>query len=98
MNNKTFSRRKFNSQMLGGIIGVSVSSNLIYQNNSSSKDKINWYNAKQIGVEGKGWTNTERYFDRLPSKAEDFVRKPVWELSRYSSGMCLRFKTDSRDI
>ena len=98
MNNKTFSRRKFNSQMLGGIIGISVSPNLIYQNNSSSKDKINWYDAKQIGVEGKGWTNTERYFDRLPSKAEDFVRKPVWELSRHSSGMCLRFKTDSRDI
>ena len=42
MNNKTFSRRKFNSQMLGGIIGVSVSSNLIYQNKDNT-DVINFF-------------------------------------------------------
>ena len=62
------------------------------------KEEVDWYNVKDIGVEGKGWTDTKRYFDRLPSKAEGVVRNPVWNLSRHSAGMCLRFITDSPNI
>ena len=50
------------------------------------------------GVEGKGWAETERYFDRLPAKAKDKVRKGVWGLSRHSAGMCVRFETDATGI
>tara|TARA_B100001769_G_scaffold216597_1_gene176244 strand:+ start:1490 stop:2626 length:1137 start_codon:yes stop_codon:yes gene_type:complete len=96
--NNQYSRRKFNSQMLSGVITLGLSPSLLAQNTSIIKEEIDWYNAKDIGVEGKGWTDTKRYFDRLPSKAEGVVRNPVWNLSRHSAGMCLRFITDSPNI
>lgn len=55
--------------------------------------EIDWYDVKEWGVEGKGWTDTARYFDRLPKKAEASVRGAVWELSRHSAGMLVRFRT-----
>ena len=50
------------------------------------------------GIEGKGWAETERHFDRLPAKAKGKVRPPVWNLSRHSAGMCIRFETEARAI
>jgi lysophospholipase L1-like esterase len=96
--NNQYSRRKFNSQILGGVITLGFSPSLLAQNTSFLNDEIDWYNAKDIGLEGKGWTDTKRYFDRLPSKAEGVVRKPVWDLSRHSAGISLRFVTDSPNI
>lgn len=57
-----------------------------------------WYDVSAWGVEGKAWSETHRYFDRLPVKAEAMVRKPVWSLSRHSAGMAVRFKTDAPRI
>ncbi|MFL3001843.1 MAG: SGNH/GDSL hydrolase family protein [Cytophagales bacterium] len=96
--NNQYSRRRFNSQILGGVITLGFSPSLLAQNTSFLNDEIDWYNAIDIGVEGKGWTDTKRYFDRLPSKAEGVVRKPVWDLSRHSAGISLRFVTDSPNI
>ena len=61
-------------------------------------DGISWYNACYLDVEGKGWTDTNSFFDRLPAKAEAVVRGPVWNLSRHSAGMCVRFITDANEI
>jgi len=63
----------------------------------SDKDG-DWYDVRDWGVEGRGWSDTERYFDRLPAKAKGVVRGPVWSLSRHSAGMCVRFVTDSTRI
>ena len=93
-----YSRRKFNSQVIGGVIAFAVSPNLLAQDILRSKKEVEWYSAEDIGVEGKGWANTKRYFDRLPSIAEGVVRDPVWELSRHSAGMCVRFISDSPNI
>lgn len=59
---------------------------------------IAWYDVSQWGVEGKGWTDTARYYDRLPARAEGKVRPPVWSLSRHSAGMLVRFETDSPNL
>ena len=56
---------------------------------------MQWYNVEDWGVEGKGWSDTSRYFDRLPARAEGVVRDPVWNLSRHSAGMAVRFVTDA---
>jgi hypothetical protein len=40
----------------------------------------------------------KRFYDRLPAKAESVVRDAVWNLSRDSAGMLVRFKTDSPEI
>jgi hypothetical protein len=54
-----------------------------------------WYDVRDLGVEGKGWTQTRAPFDRLPAKAEGVVRAPVWGLSRHAAGLCVRFRTDA---
>ena len=57
-----------------------------------------WYDVTTWGVEGKGFTDTQRYFDRLPSRAESSVRSAVWSLSRDSAGMVAHFQTDAATI
>ena len=59
---------------------------------------IAWCDVKDIGIEGKGWKETPSYFDRLPARAKQSVRPPVWSLSRHSAGMCVRFSTNSTAI
>lgn len=59
---------------------------------------IVWHNVEDWGVEGKGFQDTERYYDRLPARAKGEVRDAVWNLSRHSAGMLARFETDARDI
>ena len=60
--------------------------------------EIAWHDVKSWGVEGRGWSQTERFFDRLPAKAKGKVREAVWGLSRHSAGMCVRFETDATAI
>lgn len=57
-----------------------------------------WYDIRELGLEGRAWTDTAAPFDRLPARAEKLVREPVWRLSRDSSGMCVRFVTDATKI
>ena len=60
--------------------------------------KTVWYNGMLLGVEGKGWIDTEFYYDRLPLKAKDIVRRPVWYLSHCTAGMQIRFATDAKKL
>lgn len=56
------------------------------------------YDVRLLGVEGQGWTDTKAPYDRFPAKAEKTVRPEVWNLSRHSAGLCVRFVTDSPRI
>lgn len=62
------------------------------------KNSTAWYDAKLLPIEGKGWNDTAAFYDRLPARAENKVRPPVWALSHHSAGMCVRFRTDSKTI
>jgi len=57
-----------------------------------------WQDVRDLTIEGKGWTDTKVFFDRLPAKAEGVVRGEVWNLSRDSAGLCVRFTTDATTI
>ena len=98
MKTKNYQRRQFINQILGGSMTLAFTPNLFAQNFNFSEDDIDWYDVKEFGVEGKGWSETKKYFDRLPAKAEGFVRDQVWNLSRDSAGMCFRFVSDSPNI
>jgi hypothetical protein len=65
---------------------------------STEKEGVRWYDIRQLGVEGQGWTDTMAPYDRLPSRAKGVVRDAVWNLSRDSAGMCVRFKTAATKI
>ena len=56
-------------------------------------DDVAWTDARALGVEGQGWPAAELAapFDRLPKKAEGSVPGSVWNLSRHSAGLCVRF-------
>lgn len=64
----------------------------------TAEDGIAWHDARDIGVEGQGWTDTASPFDRLPARAKELVRPPVWGLSQQSAGLCVRFITDATEI
>lgn len=64
----------------------------------AEKPDLAWTDVKALRFEGQGWSEVKSPFDRLPSKAEELVRGPVWRLSRDSAGMSARFITDSTEI
>lgn len=50
-------------------------------------------------LEGQAWpSEIQSSYDRLPARAESLVRKPVWDLSRESAGLVLRFRANSDQI
>jgi len=57
-----------------------------------------WHNIHNLEIEGKGWQDTAKYFDRLPARAESSVPEPVWNLSRSATGMAVLFETDASEI
>jgi len=59
---------------------------------------LTWVDAQTLTVEGKGWTDTESFYDRLPAKAKGVVREGVWGLSKDSAGLCVRFQTSSGTV
>ncbi len=62
------------------------------------KQNVRWYDVRLADVEGQGWTDLKAPFDRLPAKAEKTVRSAVWNLSRQSAGIMVRFTTDAPAI
>jgi lysophospholipase L1-like esterase len=58
-------------------------------------DNVVWTDVRELDLEGQGWKETKAPFDRLPAKAEKGVREPVWNLSRHSAGLCVRFAADA---
>jgi len=65
---------------------------------TSSGDSTQWYDLRNLDIEGKGWTKTKSFYDRLPAKAEKTAPRSVWSLSHHSAGLCTRFFTDATTI
>ncbi|OYP33052.1 SGNH/GDSL hydrolase family protein [Rhodopirellula sp. MGV] len=65
-----------------------------------SADGLVWYDVTTWDVEGRILPDQERlrWFDRLPASAQQSVTSNVWNLSRHSAGMMVRFKTDATNI
>ncbi len=90
-------RRRFLAGSLVGLTGSALCARRA-ESQAASKDDLVWHDVREWGVEGKGFNDTERYFDRLPSRAKGKVRDAVWSLSRHSAGMLTRFETDAPAI
>ena len=60
-----------------------------------------WYNPQneeRVVVHNQGWHEEGVSYQRLPERAKSIVYKDVWKLSKMSSGLSLRFKTNSSKI
>lgn len=60
--------------------------------------EIEWTDAKKLTVEGLGFKDVKAPYDRLPGRAEGVVRPEVWNLSRDSAGVVVRFMAESPAI
>jgi hypothetical protein len=71
---------------------------LLVSSSARGQDAVVWTDLRELDIEGKGWTDTKAFYDRLPAKAEGKVRDAVWNLGRHSAGLCVRFVTDAQEI
>jgi len=82
----------------GSVVAIEPLDPSLARSEPGDSASVFWYDIRHCDVEGRGWTDTKAFYDRLPAKAEKIVRKPVWNLSRHSAGMCVRFMTDAPTI
>jgi len=68
--------------------------------NQAAGANVDWHDVTAWGLEGRAFADLPRlrWFDRLPAAAEKTVTPAVWNLSRDSTGMMVRFKTDATAI
>jgi hypothetical protein len=76
--------------------GILFAGNIIDKDKSTlDKDgTTTWYSGEVLPIEGKGFSDTESFYDRLPARAKESVPAPVWSLSHKSAGMALHFVSD----
>ncbi|NQU53620.1 MAG: SGNH/GDSL hydrolase family protein [Bacteroidetes bacterium] len=69
---------------------------------SQEENNILWWNPAQSEIDvidGQGWSNeVQSSYDRLPAKAEETVRKAVWNLSKHAAGLKIRFRSNASEI
>lgn len=67
---------------------------------SQDKSEIVWWNpANEDVIEGQGWSDgLFSPYGRLPERAENLVRKPLWNLSENSAGLVVRFQSNANII
>lgn len=64
--------------------------------------QIKWYNPQKADlpvVQNQAWVDDIGFsFARMPQRAEQVVRKPVWNLSRHSAGLAIHFYSNASEI
>ena len=76
---------------------------LLFQFSIAQEDTaISWYNpaeSNSLVVEGQAWPDqVATRYHRLPKQAEGVVREAVWNLSKHSAGLSIRFISDAESI
>ncbi|OZI07858.1 acetylhydrolase [Siphonobacter sp. BAB-5385] len=68
----------------------------------AAQSSLVWWNPARHAfpvIEGQAWNQElQQPYDRLPGRAEKQVRPAVWNLSRQSAGLFIRFKSNSDQI
>ena len=75
-----------------------LSSSALLAQTPAVPPELDWHDAKKFTVEGLGFKDLKSPYDRLPARAEGVVRKVVWDLSRDSSGVLIRFAANTTAI
>lgn len=57
-----------------------------------------YYDADQFPLIGKTSDETETRYERLPAYLKEVTRPPVWNLGKNTSGLAIRFNTNSTSI
>ena len=84
--------RKISLLLLLAFVGITMSA-----------QSLKWYNPQEAGfhvLQGQAFEGDvrKRFYDRLPIRAKETVRKAVWSISRQTAGESICFSTDSKNI
>ncbi len=60
--------------------------------------EVVWHDATEFDIEGRGWSDVDAPYDRFPARAKATVPEEVWNLSKHSAGLCVRFRTRSLKV
>jgi hypothetical protein len=73
---------------------------ILNASNAQQKGVTTYYDEKYFLIEGTTFTDSvkENLYDRLPASYKKKVRQPVWDLSKCSAGISIRFSTNSSSI
>ena len=76
---------------------------LVFQVNYAQEGtEMIWWNpagTNEMVLEGQAWPDkVSSFYHRLPEQAEEVVRPAVWNLSKHSAGLSIRFRTDAQII
>ncbi len=71
---------------------------IVQTGRADNSDTLKYVDASQFELIGKGFTDTETRYERLPAHLKGVTRDPVWSLSKNCSGLAIRFRTNSRVI
>ena len=58
---------------------------------AQEEDSLVYYQAAAFQIIGKGFPGTESIYDRLPEHLKDTIRPVLWNLSKNSAGIAIRF-------
>ena len=66
----------------------------------SADGKTVWWDGSLVPMEGKGFKDTKRFYDRMPARLEQdkSVRRGVWSQCYHSSGECFRFRLKGASV
>lgn len=60
--------------------------------------QLTYYDASRFPLLGKATQDTGARYERLPDSLKNISRPPLWNLSRNSAGMAIRFRSNSTQI
>ena len=70
--------------------------------NAQGSSSYQWWNPaehEEHVLEGQGWPDeVDSFYYRLPGRMKSAVRNPVWNLSKHSAGLSIRFQSNASDI
>ncbi len=65
---------------------------------AQEKVELKYVDASEFELIGKGFTNTKSLYERLPASLEERLRSNLWKESTNSSGLAIRFRSNSSVI
>ena len=68
------------------------------QKNAVITNGVKWIDGKYLPIEGRAFSDTDHYYDRLPANVTTNVNGGVRSMKHHTSGMLFRFRTDSRKL
>ena len=79
-------------------LATAMSAALTLSAQTQAEQPWRYVDAQELRVINKGWDNTLRPYTRIPAHLKDSVRPDLWERAQCSTGIGVRFATNSSRI